>query len=245
MQDSTRIIVVSLAMAVGIVLASSALVSGISRAGGAESFQQHPWLRLTLVQILLAGFSMILMAAIKARSWRQFGFALPGRCPWHWLIILSLTSGMLATTATLLVGAGPHSIMAKLSFPQIVLLIWGLASICEEIFTRGLIQGFLTPLANRTVSVGFLSLPVPVLLSAVVFSLMHLGLLFAGTSSATVCIILIFTFFLGLIAGHFRQRSGSLIPAIVAHSLGNIGGLLGGILYFLTRVLLTGQTPGM
>ncbi len=42
----------------------------------------------------------------------------------------------------------------------------------------------------------------------------------------TVFNIVFFGFILGLFAGYYRERSGSIIPAIIVHILFNIGGTL-------------------
>jgi membrane protease YdiL (CAAX protease family) len=75
------------------------------------------------------------------------------------------------------------------------------------------------------------------------FGAMHLVLLLAGADIQTTAIIVIFTFSLGLLAGHQRAKSGSLIPAIVLHALANVGGILGGIVYVLITIVTTGKLP--
>jgi len=46
-------------------------------------------------------------------------------------------------------------------------------------------------------------------------------------------------------AGYLRSSTGSLVPAIVAHFLANVGGMIGGIIYAIICILTGGSPPGM
>jgi membrane protease YdiL (CAAX protease family) len=64
----------------------------------------------------------------------------------------------------------------------------------------------------------------PVIVSALFFGAMHLVLV-KSMGLAAVPIILVVVF-LGLVAARYRERTGSLLPAIIVHALFNIGGTL-------------------
>jgi membrane protease YdiL (CAAX protease family) len=64
----------------------------------------------------------------------------------------------------------------------------------------------------------------PVLVSALFFGSMHIVLV-KSMGPAAVPVILM-AVFLGLIAARYRERTGSLLPAIIVHALFNIGGML-------------------
>ena len=109
-----------------------------------------------------------------------------------------------------------------LSHLQDIVFIWIYASICEEVFTRGLLQGFLSPLTKY----GFTllkrwRLSLPVLFSGLFFGMMHI----VAIDKLGPPVIL-FTSALGIIAGYYREKTESLIPAIIIHALFNIGGML-------------------
>ena len=74
---------------------------------------------------------------------------------------------------------------------------------------------------------------------------MHLVLLLSGVDLVTIVMILLFTFSIGLMAGHYRSKTMSLIPAIVVHILANVGGMIGGVLYTLAYFLINGKLPGV
>lgn len=66
---------------------------------------------------------------------------------------------------------------------------------------------------------------------------MHLSLI-GKVDAPHVAVIVAFTNLLGLAAGVVRERSGGLVPAISIHVLFNVGGMLGGILFFVGQRLM-------
>jgi hypothetical protein len=114
-----------------------------------------------------------------------------------------------------------------------IISIWLIASTCEEIFYRGLILSFLAPLKEYGFKLFRSHISVPVIVSAIGFGLGHLCLLNQMESIIVVGIVISATL-LGFIAGYFREKTGSLVPAIAAHLTFNIvgfaiGSLLGGL----------------
>ena len=58
---------------------------------------------------------------------------------------------------------------------QSVIFVWFYASTCEEVFTRGLLQSYLSPLASYGINLSSkLRLSLPVLFSGLYFGLMHI-----------------------------------------------------------------------
>jgi membrane protease YdiL (CAAX protease family) len=106
----------------------------------------------------------------------------------------------------------------------VILTVWVYASICEEIFTRGLLQSWLAPLAGHRVRLGRWALSVPVLTAALFFAAMHF-VLWPKLGPVTLVVVFLCAI-LGLIAGYYREKTGSLIPAILIHSFFDIGGTL-------------------
>jgi membrane protease YdiL (CAAX protease family) len=105
---------------------------------------------------------------------------------------------------------------------QTVIFVWIYASAAEEIFTRGLLQGYLSPLGRYGINLSKrLRLSLPVLFSGLYFGLMHI----VAIDKMGPPVILLTTF-LGIVAGYYREKTGSLMPAIIIHALFNIGGTL-------------------
>jgi membrane protease YdiL (CAAX protease family) len=108
-------------------------------------------------------------------------------------------------------------------FLKLVVSIWIGASISEELFFRGLVQGFLSPLGARGFAIRGIRLSLPVTIAAVAFGLGHVGLL--GTlPPPAVAFVMVTATILGIIAGRHREATGSVVPAIAAHMTFNIVG---------------------
>ena len=116
-------------------------------------------------------------------------------------------------------GFGPEGLL------QTILFVWLIASVCEEVFYRGLLQGFLCPLTSYGVRLLKVYISFPVAFCAVSFGLGHLCLL--GTVPGPLLAgILISTTTAGFIAGYYREQTGSLVPAIAAHMTFNVVGTM-------------------
>jgi len=146
---------------------------------------------------------------------------------------ITLWSFGIAVVGTLLQAFIPGkglTFLEGFSFPRVVIFIWIYASICEEVLTRGLIQGYLKPLVKYGFTIFKPRISLPVLVGALFFGSMHLALLTMGVGSFMVFTIVLLAFILGIIAGYYREKTGSIIPAIITHMVFNISGTLIGFL---------------
>jgi membrane protease YdiL (CAAX protease family) len=131
--------------------------------------------------------------------------------------VLSIASAVASPAGQ---GTGGPIELTKL---QCVVFVWVYASISEELLTRGLLQTLLSG-NSRGAAPAPRRLSMPVLVSGLFFGSMHIGLV-KSMGPAAVPVILL-AVFLGLIAARYRERTGSLLPAIIVHALFNIGGML-------------------
>jgi membrane protease YdiL (CAAX protease family) len=105
--------------------------------------------------------------------------------------------------------------------PQLIVFVWIYASISEELLTRGLLQTLLSGNSRGGIP---RRLSMPVVVSGLFFGAMHVVLVKSmGTAALPVIVLAVF---LGLVAARYRERTGSLLPAIIVHALFNIGGML-------------------
>lgn len=110
------------------------------------------------------------------------------------------------------------------SFLSSIILVWIIASSVEEIFYRGFLQTYLEPLKDIGLKFGKVYLSLPVILAAVMFGFMHLCL--KGQLPWQMVRFIIFNAtVLGLIAGYYREKTGSLIPAYFVHLTFNVVGM--------------------
>lgn len=209
--------------------------------------------KLMTTQGLELSLSLLAIAIFGKSKFSEYGFCRPkvsqqpgeGRTRW---IRISLAAPLLGIVATpLILGLGGHGnpLVKNLTFPQIVLFVWVFSSIIEEVFTRGFLQGHLSVLSGKYFRLLFLRIELPVMISALFFACMHFALLFGGVDATTMAVIFLFTLSIGLMAGHLRAKTGSLIPAITVHILANIGGMIGGVIYTLVNYLITGKLPSI
>jgi len=170
--------------------------------------------------------SLLLMFWLGRGSLKSFGFARPNSLGLLTSAVWGLILGAGVTIGVALIGGAAAMPDHSMPIPQQILFVWLWASLCEEIFLRGLIQSNLHPLASRGVKVFGTRFSLPVIISALLFGLMHLGLVTTRMQLSVVLIVVIFSLGLGIAAGYYRERSLSLIPAVLVHVFGNIGGSL-------------------
>ena len=105
-----------------------------------------------------------------------------------------------------------------LNFLMTIVII---ASTCEEIFYRGLIYGYLAPLKKYGFNLFRAFISLPVIVCGLMFGLGHFCLIGQMNKIIVISIVISATL-LGLIAGYYREKSGSILPAIIAHMTFNI-----------------------
>ncbi|MCK4464752.1 MAG: CPBP family intramembrane metalloprotease [Bacteroidales bacterium] len=167
---------------------------------------------------------VLLMLALSRGKISTYGLKITSNIQLKRTTILGLSVGIVFTLIGLLFPFGENPATANFSFIQIVIFVWIYASISEEVLTRGLIQSYLEPLTRYGFTVFELRISLPVLTSAIIFALLHMGLLSTGMGINSVLYIVLFAFIVGLIAAFYREKTGSLIPAIIVHIFANIGG---------------------
>jgi membrane protease YdiL (CAAX protease family) len=208
--------------------------------------------RLITTQALELLLSLAAIIVLGKNKFADYGFSTPGArqqgngtgTRWVGICLTAPLLGIVATPLILVLGGGGNPLVRSLSIPQMILFVWISSSIIEEVFTRGFLQGHVSVLGGSYVKLLFFRVELPVLISALFFASMHFVLLLTGVDAITMLVIFLFTFSLGLLAGYLRAKTGSLIPAIVAHVLANIGGMIGGIVYSLINFMITGKLPG-
>ncbi len=168
--------------------------------------------------------SLILILIVSRGKLRSFGFCLGKNYKTAQIIIPAAVTGLALAAVLYLIPEGSDAFQPDYPFAQTVIFVWLYASVSEEILTRGLIQSFLTPLSEYGFSVFGVRISLPIVTGALFFGLMHAALLTTGMALFPVISIVVFASILGLIAGYQREQTGSLIPAILVHAIGNIGG---------------------
>ena len=238
--DATSLVVSAVFLGIVVLFAAwgcSRAVRYLAVAGSPE------WMSVFVNYGIMLAVSLILILASSMGDASRFGFTRPKiRGGYGTGITWGVILGAMASVSSLASRAGGLSPLKGLSFVQIVLLVWVLASVTEEILVRGYVQSYLEPLTDRGFSVFHLRISLPVIVSAIFFAAMHIILLATGTSFLVTYIVVVFAFFLGLVAAYQRERTGSILPAIAAHVSFNVGGVVGGAIYVILQIAMFGKT---
>lgn len=168
--------------------------------------------------------SFILILFLSKGKISEYGFKITDNLRLKQTIIVGFVAGLIITGSALVLPVNAPPGVEGFSFIQAVIFVWIYASISEEVLTRGLIFGYLSSLKRYGFSILKLRISLPVLISALFFGAMHLGLLSVGLDSFSVWVIVVSGFIMGVIAGYYREKTESVIPAILIHMLFNISG---------------------
>lgn len=183
--------------------------------------------------------TVLIILIVNKGKLTDYGFTFGKNIKYVKIIILSFIVGIVTMFVmgivvnilnSLFPVEGGEHFASKYSFLETVLYVWILASISEEVLTRGLIQGFLMPLREYGFRIFKRFVSVPVLIGALFFGAIHIMLLTTGMNAYMVFAVVVTCFILGLMAGYTREKTGSLIPAIIVHMMFNIGGAFLGLL---------------
>lgn len=199
----------------------------------------YPWARQAVSQGLLAAVALGAMV-VSRRRWAEFGFRRPAPAQGRFKL-WGLMLGAASTGVILALGLRGMRDLAAYGLLGIVLWIWVISSIVEELFCRGWFQTLVAGAGeNDTHGV---QPRAAVRWSAALFSAMHLPLLLADVEIAAVMVILLSVTALGYVCAMARARTGSLRPAIAAHVMFNVGALLAGVIYTIAYRVATGHLP--
>lgn len=208
-----------------------AIRSGAERLG-ADRLAAHAALKLALIGISLAGAAAI--GGFGALGLRRGTTPRPPLRRWY----LLAAAGMGSATVVMVFSGARHPMTVGLSLPQLVLSVWLLSSVAEELFVRGLLQGWMGGRDGARLG----ARPV-VAASAAIFAAMHVPLIWSGSGwvggGAVVCA----TFLVGWAAAELRGRSGSLLHPLLVHVFGNVSGVPFGALSVLLYRLIFGHLP--
>jgi len=163
------------------------------------------------ISLLIATLLIFLYA--RARSgFAEFGFCIPSSRYVGIAFALGLTLGLVAAFLNHLFPSKPPYDVSGLVPWKMVLYFIVAASVQEEVIFRGLIQSMVEERWAASFRICGISISDAVAFTAALFGLIHLEVGVVMALSAVM---------LGLVAGESRRRSGSLLPAIVVHSIFN------------------------
>jgi membrane protease YdiL (CAAX protease family) len=193
------------------------------------------------LKVLLIVASLALWACTQ-RTWAEMGWQRPRRgevrlVRWYALAAITMGAASIVLTWT----RSRHPALAGMNFLEIVVAIWLLSSIAEEIFVRGLIQSWIAAPSSPEPVTNVQRIAVPV--SAAFFAGMHVPLMWMGAGVFGGGIIVAATLLVGWAAAELRARTDSLAHAIGVHIFGNVAAVPFGILGVIAYRLTFGEMP--
>ena len=195
-----------------------------------EIFQTDFYLKNIGLKFLLVVFSITAMLLTPKMKLSDFGLKLPKKISYLKLTwqTVALTIGGGIVYGLLFMGLLPNlfGVTNEMGFPdsgsflKTIIVVWLWSSICEEIFNRGLIQSLLNVFRKYK----FCKLTLSVWISGIIFGAMHFSVFKFSNSVFFVLFIVFNTTTLGILAAYYREKSESVLPAIIVHILGNVTG---------------------
>ncbi|MHB1956588.1 MAG: CPBP family intramembrane glutamic endopeptidase [Sulfobacillus sp.] len=151
----------------------------------------------------------LLGATLAARqvfhlSWHDLGVAWPRK--WGIVLLTIVTAPFLGLLESYLIH--PAALISRLTWGQAIvpsLLLVIFTGLSEELLFRGLLQHY---------SIKLMSYWLGILYVALAWSLLHIGWHSGGD--------VFFVFMVGLVWGWIREKTGSIIPTMLAHGLANV-----------------------
>jgi membrane protease YdiL (CAAX protease family) len=135
---------------------------------------------------------------------------------------------------TLIISSGESSPEIKmptsnLSVLQIIIFVFIFASIAEEMLFRGFLLNILKPLKKKGISVFKRKISLAVIISALMFGLIHILPLNSDNSIIFTIGMFIAPSLLGIVAGYYQEKFDNNFYAIIVHMAGNLIGIIGTI----------------
>jgi len=214
------------------VLKASGFLSRLTTPFLGKYFDMSFYTGNVVLKIYMLMMSIGLILILNNGTLKNYGFNKPKNIKYLKMILVTAV----VTYASIFIGSVVFQGILSNIFPsentktfpnpksiiEMVLTVWIWSSICEEIFVRGLLQGFMQNLNDRKIW----KFSLPVVVSGLLFGLMHLGLLGAGMEKWFVGMIVFQAIVLGFLTAYYREKTESIIPAILIHFLANLFGSL-------------------
>jgi membrane protease YdiL (CAAX protease family) len=197
-----------------------------------EYIRSISFLRRTSRHTTMLILSLMLILLVNGGRLAGYGFRWSRKIHFVRIIAFSLLLSLAGNLAAQVFDLAPRRVFGFAAQPLLdkMVYLWVWSSISEEVFTRGLIQGYLDPFRHVGIKIQHLFLSLPVITGALVFGGMHFILLTFGLEFFRVLYLVILTTLLGLYAGYQKERTNSLVAAVIIHLFFNMGGSLYGLL---------------
>jgi membrane protease YdiL (CAAX protease family) len=189
----------------------------------ASMIESSPWMLMPIIIIVTLCLAVLLIAIVGKRQFSQYGFKLPEGSNVRKALSIGFVAGIVLSVFARLSNV-EVTFMGQPPLLYIILLSWIETPIQEEVIFRGLFQSYLAMHIKSSITIWKWKATTPALIGAIAFSLVHLTLLTVESTLGGVLLIILGAFVLGIIAGHLRAETSSLISPIIVHAIFNLIG---------------------
>ena len=206
---NVKIVLLTIGLFVLIILVGSTIGIVVYRLTGRTLYS------IVAIQTIFFTLSVIIMFLLSKGRLRNYGFRINLYYSILSLLVSLIVAFPLSFASTYFERCFNPQVISE-NFYGLIFISLFLAPVGEETLFRGLLEGYLLEKGNRGVAV---------MLPAILFSLMHV-LPYYRAPSIYLVLLLLNAFALGVIAGYFRMKSDSLIPAFLTHVVFNLSGIV-------------------
>ena len=178
------------------------------------------------VQFVILLFSSILIYFFNKKGIIDFNIGKVNAKQIIYPILLPVVLVLLNESIIILRGNEGHPAIDSMSNMQIFFIIVLLASLSEELLFRGFLQNMLEPIKSFGIKILKIKLSLPVIISGILFGLMHFGIMSMGASFDFAVQIVIAAMIMGMIAGYYQEKYNNFSYALIVHVTSNLIGLL-------------------
>jgi len=197
----------------------------------ASMLEESAFLSVPVELAARLGGALVFVRVLGQGDWASCGFKAKGNLMIRQAFIVGLVVAfaMPFVLSLVIIAGGLDPMGPFIEFPSVlhhILIGLIFASVTEEIVFRGLVQSYLSVHISGFLVLFKRQLTLPALAGATFFAVGHLSLLTLGVALPQVVAIILGAFILGIAAGYFRDKTGSLVGPIIIHMLGNAPGIL-------------------
>lgn len=168
-----------------------------------------------------------ILAIIILRKHLSYNFSIPKiksiLKPIIYALVTTILINVLMTIISKIAGVEIEipAALSKLKPIQLFLFVFLYASIAEEFLFHGFLMNFLKPLEAVHIVLLKRKISLPVIVSALAFSAVHLIVITTGVTPLFLLRIVLFTFCLGIVSGYYQEKHNNHCYAIIVHMTGN------------------------
>ncbi len=182
-----------------------------------ESWYTITWMYIHhITQLLLAVITILIIAVFRKESLSSWGFNF-NKAAWSvrvallFALVWFIITYIVTTKSNPGYNLNPVNIISDLFFDFII------TPLSEEILFRGLIMGILLLVIKQNLKLGQVSISYAGIITALLFSLSHIGINYTDFTLNINWVQLIFAFWLGIFYAYMRDKTGNLLGPVIAH----------------------------